>query len=61
MGAATRGSLVVRGGSQACRLAAWASHPEELQLQPAEFDLAPGQLAELSLVHRYGAGGGERR
>jgi hypothetical protein len=52
VGATTHGALVIKGGSATRRLQCHASNPAELQLQPMEFDLASGQLAELGIVYR---------
>ena len=52
VGQSSHASVVVQGGVATRRVAAFCSHPDELQVSPDRLTLPPGALTELQLAFR---------
>ena len=52
MGQTSHASVVVQGGGSTRRVAAFCSHPDELQVSPDRLTLPPGALTEINLAFR---------
>eukprot|EP00955_Chlamydomonas_euryale_P030464 320552-Chlamydomonas_euryale.AAC.45 len=57
IGQTSQASVVVRGATSTRRVAAYSSHPDELQVNPPSFVLVSGALTELLLSFRPVAAG----
>lgn len=57
IGQTSQASVVVRGAAATRRVAAYSSHPDELQVSPSSFVLVSGALTELLLSFRPVAAG----
>ena len=52
VGQTSHASVVVQGGGSTRRVAAFCSHPDELQVSPDRLTLPPGALTEINLAFR---------